>query len=463
MKNEHPVEKRDKLQRRCPFCAEEIQIVAQKCRHCGEWLNKKPSAPFKRVILFVKNIILWVGSLYLWLIYAGRTMDRSEEAYTYTSGYGPVLSGYSVPLLAVLLAVLMRRQVFTRSKSIKSILAKGLVILLLVFGLYVQLEFDPFPFASEPGRYSQSERGIRQALARENELYKQRSEDSIRQVYREILSPKDRTLSEDEFVKVQMEFWKGSFPQVVTHSIEVHGDLAYVDQSVNYCRDTECKDIEKKTRSFHEMEYDKGYWYYRAGDILCPRDALYEMEPEFSRSLSLIRQRTSADSKSKEEKELAGYFSQVMNCVRITYASSDNEMKGAEGLFYFVPGQSLKEMTIYVSPRYQSKDDILTATLLTHELTHAYNYVTDLRTGEETGCFEHEARAFMAQNLFVSALNDEERQSLTARLAAGGSEELKSTAYAYNQIPRMSGKDYFEKALNFVKVNPWYQEQCKSE
>lgn len=32
----------------CPFCAEEIQDAAIKCKHCGEWFDKKEDSPLNK-------------------------------------------------------------------------------------------------------------------------------------------------------------------------------------------------------------------------------------------------------------------------------------------------------------------------------------------------------------------------------------------------------------------------------
>jgi hypothetical protein len=148
--------------------------------------------------------------------------------------------------------------------------------------------------------------------------------------------------------------------------------------------------------------------------------------------------------------------------VNIQYANSDAEINGAEGVFYFEPGQSMHNLSIKVSPRYKIKDDLITSVLLSHELTHAAQYVIQQTSGSYIGCFESEAQAFEMQNWYTERLNVEERQSLAGRLRFNNSPELLSLAETYHLIPRLDGATYRDKALNFVKSNPAYQEQCSN-
>lgn len=97
----------------------------------------------KRILELVKNLLIWAGALYVWLMYAATNMDHSKQAYENTLNTGPVASGYSIPLLSVILALLMRKQVFSKSKNFMSIATKAIVILILAFGLYTQLSYDP--------------------------------------------------------------------------------------------------------------------------------------------------------------------------------------------------------------------------------------------------------------------------------------------------------------------------------
>ena len=183
-------------QKKCPHCAESIQVDAKKCRYCGEWLSDKTSIKQNWLVRFVITSLIWSVVLFAWFIYAYNTLDRSEAAYQHTLNTGPVLSGYSLPLLAAVLALLMRKQVFSRTRSLKSILAKLIVVLILIFGLWSQMTYDPFPFNAAIGQgYSRDEKGIRRSMERQDQLSLWRNEAAAKEMYQDFLSGPSRRIS----------------------------------------------------------------------------------------------------------------------------------------------------------------------------------------------------------------------------------------------------------------------------
>jgi hypothetical protein len=109
----------------------------------GYMPEEKSKSTLSKIIGAMKVILLWAGSLYVWLMYAYNNMDRSEEAFKHTMGTGPMLSGYSVPILGLVLAVLLNRSVFNKKINVKNVLTKVLVILIFGIGLWWQIEYDP--------------------------------------------------------------------------------------------------------------------------------------------------------------------------------------------------------------------------------------------------------------------------------------------------------------------------------
>ena len=121
-------------------------------------------------------------------------------------------------------------------------------------------------------------------------------------------------------------------------------------------------------------------------------------------------------------------------------------------------------LRIYVSPRYQVKDDLLTAILLSHEFAHALvfagEFTNQLPSNLRVSCYENEASAFLSQMQFLVTLNDEEKLSIISRSYTGYSQEAISVVNLIVALNTSPGSDGYQKALNYVKNSPFYQKQC---
>jgi hypothetical protein len=178
--------------------------------------------------------------------------------------------------------------------------------------------------------------------------------------------------------------------------------------------------------------------------ILCSRNSPYKLNPEFERGISLLYQRIEENPKapyvSDQEKQTMSVLKQIRNCLDVKYKnptptnlvdkyypeSTKKLEDNTEGYFVFDPNSTIDDLKIYVDNRYQEYDDALTALLLAHEVTHAVQLVDYKVNNKSISCVEKEVNALKMELQLVRFFNDEEKQSLSARVDADEKRVIKT-------------------------------------
>lgn len=153
----------------------------------------------------------------------------------------------------------------------------------------------------------------------------------------------------------------------------------------------------------------------------CRHMTPYTMEPRFTRALSLLTERISETNTQNTTLHMRFYLKPILPCLDVQYCDA-TQMNNAEGIFTFSEDTANRDrLLICVSEKYKEEDDLVTATLIAHEATHAIQFVLDSTKTTygliyNNSCYGKEAMAFAEQTLFMRSLTNGELQSLFARM-----------------------------------------------
>ena len=98
----------------------------------------KSKSYFARGLKLVLRLLELAFLLVCWFVYAFLTLNRSEQAVTYTGG-SPMPGKYSFLLLGLVLVFYLRKSLFVKKWSIGLVVERLLVVLVFVFGVMIYL------------------------------------------------------------------------------------------------------------------------------------------------------------------------------------------------------------------------------------------------------------------------------------------------------------------------------------
>lgn len=208
--------------------------------------------------------------------------------------------------------------------------------------------------------------------------------------------------------------------------------------------------------------------------VWCDRKTPYPMQPEFQRALSIIVERVMQSEKNSGTNISSDPKKTFYNCLDIQYA--DLSQQQAEGEFLFDVNSSPEDLRILVDNSYQEYDDYLTAILLSHEVTHAYQFLEQHFENKYLSCYDKEITAFETERDLFADFNQEEQASLIAKVeynpnknsAYGGLNALfQINVEAASECGLSASTCYFNsidrQITQMVESNPFYQQECASQ